>query len=184
MSRYDGKGDHKTGMKDLTFGGRYQVLPTVAAFLDVTFPTGKTKVSDDVFNFYFGGQFSKDFGAVALGTEAGLSISTEDDHGKKPPMSLSLNAELDPNVSPIVSPYFGVTFDILLNDEKTRGHKTAETSGDVGVAPYVGANVKINQTLSFDLCVTLGLGDDDYLTYKSTNDKMTTTLTASINAKF
>ncbi|SMG23031.1 hypothetical protein [Fibrobacter sp. UWB13] len=184
ISRYDGENDHKTGMENLTTGVRYQVAPMFAAFLDVTFPTGKDKISDDGFNFYFGGQFSKDFGAVGLGTEAGLSITTEGDDRKKGPMSLILNAELDPNVSQVVSPYFGITFDILLNDEKTRGKKSAETSGDVGVAPYVGANFKVNQLLSFDACVTFGLGDDDYLIYTSGNKKMTVTWEGSVNFSF
>ena len=170
ISRYDGKNDHKTGMENLTTGVRYQVAPMFAAFLDVTFPTGKEKVSDD--------------GFVGLGTEAGLSITTEGDDRKKGPMSLILNAELDPNVSQVVSPYFGITFDILLNDEKTRGKKSAETSGDVGVAPYVGANFKVNQLLSFDACVTFGLGDDDYLIYTSTNKKMTVTWEGSVNFSF
>jgi len=184
ISRYDGKNDKKTGMENLTTGLRYQVAPMFAAFLDVTFPTGKDKISDDGFNYYFGGQFSKDFGAVALGTEAGLSITTEGDNHIKPPMSLVLNAELDPNVSQVISPYVGITFDILLSDEKTRGHKSAETSGDFGIAPYIGANFKVNQLLSFDACVTFGLGDDDYLIYNSGNTKMTVTWEASVNFSF
>ena len=184
LSRYDGKSDKKTGMKNLTFGARYQIVPMVAAFLDVTFPTGKSKFSDDGFEFYFGGQFSKDFGAVALGTEAGLSITTEGDNHKKPPMSLTLNAELDPNVSEVVSPYFGVTMNIILNDEKYRGHKHVETSGDVGVSPYVGTGIKINQIFSLDFCVTLGLGDEDYLIYTSENDKIMVTLSAAFIASF
>lgn len=184
ISRYDGENDHKTGMENLTFGARYQIIPTVAAFLDVTFPTGKDKISDDGFGFYFGGQYSQDFGGVALGTEAGLSITTEGDDGKKPPMTLTLNAELDPNVSPVITPYFGVTLDIILSDEKYKGHKAVETSGDVGIAPYVGANFKVNPMLSFDACVTLGLGDDDYLIYTSGNTKMTVTIEGSVNVAF
>ena len=186
MSRYDGKSDKKTGMKNLTFGARYQIIPTVAAFLDVTFPTGKDKIiyPDDGFGFYFGGQYSQDFGAVALGTEAGISMATQGDDKVKGPMTLSLNAELDPNVSPVISPYFGVTMNIFLSDEKFDGHKSAEASGDIGVDPYVGANIKINQMFSFDLCVTLGLGDEDYLIYTSGNTKKTLTLEASFNATF
>ena len=186
MSRYDGKSDKKTGMKNLTFGARYQIIPTVAAFLDVTFPTGKDKIifPDDGFGFYFGGQYSQDFGAVALGTEAGLSMSTQGDDKVKGPMTLSLNAELDPNVSPVISPYFGVTMNIFLSDEKFDGHKSAEASSDIGVDPYVGANIKINQMFSFDLCATLGLGDEHYLIYTSGNTKKTLTLEASFNATF
>ena len=186
MSRYDGKSDKKTGMKNLTFGARYQIIPTVAAFLDVTFPTGKDKIiyPDDGFGFYFGGQYSQDFGAVALGTEAGLSMSTQGDDKVKGPMTLTLNAELDPNVSPVISPYFGVTMNIFLSDEKFDGHKSAEASGDIGVDLGGGRNIKNNQMFSFDLCVTLGLGDEDYLIYTSGNTKKTLTLEASFNATF
>jgi len=184
VSRYDGESDKNTGMENLTFGGRYQIIPTVAAFLDVTFPTGKDKISDDGFGFYFGGQYSQDFGSVSIGTEAGLSITTEGDDDKKPPMGLTLIAELDPKVSQVVSPYVGVTLNILLTDEKLKGHKHVETSGDVGVSPYVGANFRVNPLLSFDACVTFGLGDDDYLIYTSGNDKMTVTLTAAANFTF
>ena len=82
VTRWEGHDADKEGMKNLTFGGRYQIISTVAAFLDVTFPTGKDAINDDGFSFYFGGQYSKDFGAVALGSEVGLTVITEGSNHK------------------------------------------------------------------------------------------------------
>ena len=143
------------------------------------------KVHDgDNIDFYFGAQYSQDFGAVALGTEVGLSISTEGKDKRKPPMELSLNAELDPNVSPIISPYFGVFLKILLSDPKFDGHKESNTSGDVGVFPYLGATYKINETLSFDFNATFGLGKAYLRDTCDGNDKVSITLEAGIVANF
>ena len=87
---------------------------------------------------------------------------------------------MDPNVSPVISPYFGATLKVLLNDPKLDGHKAGDTSGDIGVFPYLGATFKINEMLSFDANATFGLGKD-YLRY---NDKVSITLEAGIIAKF
>ena len=184
VTRLDGKDADQERMMNLTFGARYQLIPTVAGFLDVTFPTGKKVHDGDNIDFYFGAQYSQDFGAVALGTEVGLSISTEGKDKHKPPMELSLNAELDPNVSPIISPYFGVFLKILLSDPKFDGHKESNTSGDVGVFPYLGATYKINETLSFDFNATFGLGKAYLRDTCDGNDKVSITLEAGIVANF
>ena len=184
VTRWDGNDVDQERMKNMTFGARYQIIPNVAGVLDVTVPTGKKAYDDDGVTFYFGGQYSQDFGAVGLGTELGLAITTEGDDKVKPPMELSLNAELDPNVSPVISPYFGATLKVLLNDPKLDGHKAGDTSGDIGVFPYLGATFKINEMLSFDANATFGLGKD-YLRYTcGGNDKVSITLEAGIIAKF
>ena len=182
ITRWDGNDSDQEGMKNLTFGGRYQIIPNVAAFLDATFPTGKDAINDDGFKFYFGGQYSKDFGVVNLGTEAGLAITTEGSDHKKPPMALKLSAELDPAVSPMVTPYVGAGLTIVLNDQELNGRKEIDTSGDVGFSPYLGANVKMNQMLSFDLSIAFTFGED-YLGHQG-NSKTPITLTASFNASF
>lgn len=184
VTRWDGNDVDKEGTKNLTFGGRYQVIPTVAVFLDITFPTGKDKINDDGFNFYFGGQFSQKLGTVDLGTEVGLSITTEGDDKYKPPMELKLGAELDFAISQAITPYVGLDLNILLNNPKSHGHQLGETSGDVGVFPYLGATFQMNQTLSLDVNATLGFGKD-YLAYTCEgNDKTSITLEAAIIANF
>ncbi|MBQ7079332.1 MAG: hypothetical protein IJM92_06645 [Fibrobacter sp.] len=184
ITRWDGKDTDNERMKNLTFGGRYQILPNVAAFLDVTFPTGKKHQDDDGFGFYFGGQYSQDFGSVALGTEIGLGLTTEGDDKYNGPMTLTLIAEIDPNVSPNVSPYVGLTLNILLNDPKSDGHKAGDTSGDVGISPYAGATVKMNNILSVDFSASVTFGKD-YLIYTCDgNDKLPVTLSAALITNF
>ena len=99
-------------------------------------------------------------------------------------MVLSLNAELDPNVSPVVTPYFGATMNIILTNPQANGHKDGETSGDVGISPYVGANIKINQMFSFDVSASFTLGDDYLAATCDDNTKTPITLSASFNASF
>ncbi len=184
VTRWDGNDVDQERMKNMTFGGRYQITPIFAAFLDVDFPTGKKQYDGDGFVFYFGGQYSQDFGSIALGTELGLSITTEGGDKIKPPMELRLAAELDPKVSETVSPYFGLSLKILLNDPKNNGHKADNTSGDIGIFPYAGATLKLNQTLSVDFNASLGLGKD-YLRYTcGGNDKTSITLEAALVTSF
>ncbi|MBO7512954.1 MAG: hypothetical protein J6T54_08300 [Fibrobacter sp.] len=185
MNRDDGKNDsHKTGVQNLSLGARYQVIPNVAAFIDFDFPTGKDAISDDGFKFYFGGQFSQKFGNLDIGTELGLSYTTEGKDKKTPPMELSLAAELDPLLFPNITPYIGIGVNIILNDPKYDGHDGVETSGKTGFFPYVGANFKITEMFSFDLSAKLGFGKD-YLSYTCEGNTNTpVTFEASLNFSF
>ena len=183
MTSWDGEDTNGDGMHNLTFGARYQIIPNVAAFLDVTFPTGKKRISDDGFGFNVGAQFSQNFGTVDFGSELGLVFNTEGDDKAKGPMQLHLNAEVDPIVSQTISPYIGLDINIALGDPKYDGHKNGDTSGDVGIFPYLGANFKINEMFSADLCAIFGFGKD-YLAHFYYNDKTPITLEASFNAKF
>ena len=183
FTKWDGEDTNGDGMKNLSFGARYQVIPTVAAFLDMTFPTGKDEINDDGFGFYFGGQYSQKFGNLDFGSELGLGFNTEGDDKFKGPMQLTIAAELDPIVSPIISPYVGASFKIALGDPKYDGHKNGDTSGDVGFFPYVGANFKITDMFSADLCALFGFGKD-YLLHFYGNKKTPITLEASFNASF
>ena len=175
---YDGHDTNGDGMKNLTFGGRYQIMPNVAAFLDLTFPTGKKAINDDGIGFNVGVQYSQNFGSIDFGSELGLMFNTEGDDKYKSPMELHLNAEVDPIVSQTISPYIGLDLNIVLGDPKVDGHKAGDTSGNVGVFPYLGANFKINEMFSADLCVIFGFGED-YV-----GDKTPITLEASFNASF
>lgn len=183
FTRWDGEDTNGDGMKNLTFGARYQIIPTIAAFLDMTFPTGKDEINDDGFGFYFGGQYTQKFGNLDFGSEIGLGFNTEGDDKNKGPMQLTLAAELDPIVSPIISPYVGANLKIALGDPKHDGHKSGDTSGDVGVFPYVGANFKITDMFSADLSATFGFGED-YLLHFYGNKKTPITLEASFNVTF
>ena len=179
MTSWDGHDTNGDGMKNLTFGGRYQITPNVAGFLDLTFPTGKKEINDDGFGFNVGAQFSKNFGSVDFGSELGLMFNTEGDDKYKSPMQLHLNAEVDPIVSQTISPYIGLDLYIVVSDPKVDGHKAGDTSGNVGVYPYLGANFKITDMFSADLCAIFGFGSKEYV-----GDKTPITLEASFNASF
>jgi len=185
MNRYDGKNDsEKTGVQNLSFGARYQVIPNVAAFIDFEFPTGKDKISDDGFQFYFGGQFSQRFANLDIGTELGISYTTEGKDKVTPPMQLTVAAELDPLLFQNITPYIGAYFKIILNDPKYADHEGVETSGKTGFFPYVGANFKLTEMFSFDLSAKLGFGKD-YLSYTCDgNNNTPATFEASFNVKF
>ena len=183
MTSWDGHDTNGDGMKNLTFGGRYQITPNVAGFLDLTFPTGKKAINDDGLGFNVGAQFSKNFGSIDFGSELGLMFNTEGDDKYKSPMQLHINAEVDPIVSQTVSPYIGADFYIALGDPKIDGHKSGNTSGDIGIFPYIGATYAINNILSLDLNVSLGFGKD-YLAHFYGNDKIPVTLEATIAASF
>ena len=180
---WDGHDTEGDGMHNLTFGGRYQIAPNFAAFLDLTFPTGKDRISDDGFGFYLGGQYSQKFGTLDFGSEIGLGFNTEGDDKFKGPLQLTLIGELDPEVSQVVSPYVGVILKIALGDPKYDGHKSGDTSGDVGVFPYVGATFAINNMFSFDVSATFGFGED-YLLHFYGNDKVPITIEAAFAASF
>ena len=184
VSRWDSKDAKKNGIKNVTFGARYQIIPITAVFLDITFPTGKKEIADDGFSFYFGGQYSSNFGVLEIGTELGLSYTTEGKDKVTPPMQLTLAAELDPKLFASITPYIGASVKIILNDPKYKDHEKVETSGKTGFFPYVGANFKLTQMFSFDLSATLGFGND-YLTYTCDgNNKTPVTFELSFNATF
>ena len=134
--------------------------------------------SSDGIGFNAGVQYSQNFGSIDFGSELGLMFNTEGDDKYKSPMELHLNAEVDPIVSQTISPYIGLDLNIVLGDPKVDGHKAGDTSGNVGVFPYLGANFKINEMFSADLCVIFGFGED-YV-----GDKTPITLEASFNASF
>lgn len=178
MTSWDGEDTNGDGMKNLTFGGRYQITPNVAGFLDLTFPTGKKAINSDGLTFNLGAQFSKNFGSIDFGSELGFIFQTEGSDKAKAGPELHLNAEIDPIVSQTISPYFGLDLYIVVGDPKYDGHKTGDTSGNVGIFPYLGANFKITDMFSADLCAIFGFGED-YV-----GPKTPITLETSFNVSF
>ena len=168
MNHWDGNDTKATGMLNMITGLRYQVAPIATVFLDLEFPTGKEAINPDGLKFYFGGQYSADFGAASLGTELGLAIRTEGKDKVKDPLELTLGAELDPSISQTIFPYVGLNLNIMLGDPKFDGHKNGDTSGDVGIFPYMGATFQITPMFTIDFNVTLGFGKD-YLAYNFLN---------------
>ena len=154
-----------TGAQNLSAGVRFQALPNVALFVDMTAPTGKESISSQVFEFFLGGQYSAKFGPLELGTELGLVYLTENDEKnwaeKQGPMQIAVAFELNYSVIPIVLPYIGGMVNVVLtNPEFRSGAVGPETQGLVGFFPYLGADFIISDLFSVDLKTIFSIGDD------------------------
>lgn len=161
---WDGE-DGADGLENLTFMARYQFMPIMNAFLDVEFPIGEEELVDDGFGFHFGVQYSQGFGMVTLGSEAGLTITTEGDDEVSGPWDLNVGVEGDFNVNEMFTPYVGIDVDMWLGETTHDGDEVPDNfdeSGTLGLMPYVGVGIAINPMFSVDLCASFGLGDDYY----------------------
>ncbi|ACX75552.1 hypothetical protein Fisuc_1963 [Fibrobacter succinogenes subsp. succinogenes S85] len=154
-----------TGAQNLSAGVRFQALPNVALFAEMTAPTGKESISSQVFELFLGGQYSTKFGPLELGTELGLVYLTENDEKnwaeKQGPMQIAVAFELNYSVIPIVLPYIGGMVNVVLtNPEFRSGAVGPETQGLVGFFPYLGAGFIISDLFSVDLKTIFSIGDD------------------------
>jgi len=149
------------GIGNLTAMARYQFLPNINGFLDVTFPVGnETFVGPDgEFCFHFGGQFSRQFGMVNLGSELGLSLETYGEDEETPPWKLNAVVETDFVLGGKMTPFvrLGFVMDLGRFTEKSGWHSESFT-GYFKLFPDVGANVDLNRnfTLSAEFGVEKG----------------------------
>ena len=162
---YDGN-DGPDGIDNLPIMLRYQFMPILNAFVDVSLPIGDEEVIGwgDGLGVYFGVQFSQNFGIVNFGSELGLQIRTEGDDEVSPPYNLHIGLEGDFAVSQMFVPYVGVDFDMWLGEFTHDGDSApgADDSGTLGIAPYLGINIAINPMFYVDLSARFGIGEDYY----------------------
>ena len=120
------------GIRDVTIGGRFQISPVAAAFLDVHLPIGRTKSDgayttppgNDELAIYLGAQFSmaiKEAPGLSFGTEAGLDWGFEHDaYGHKDyerGLELHMAGELDYTIDKSgVTPYVGLKFKLRITE--------------------------------------------------------------------
>ncbi|SHL40969.1 hypothetical protein [Fibrobacter sp. UWEL] len=157
---YDGKGNFHSfadGIGNLTAMARYQFLPNINGFLDVTFPVGNESLvgSDGEFKFHFGGQYSQKFGMVDFGSELGLQLETYGEDEVTPPRKLNAAVETDFVLGGMFTPF--VRLDFVMN----LGRYTAESgrhsgsyTGYFNLIPDVGVNVNLTQ--NFTLAAEFG----------------------------
>lgn len=179
-SDFDGNDLEADGLGNIPLMVRYQFMPTMNAFLDVTLPIGADEVvgDDGEIGFHAGVQFSQNFGMIDLGTEAGLALETAGDDKTTPPWKLNIGAEAGFALGGPVSPYVGLDLVMELGKYTYDGDNVGEGhSGDLGIFPYVGVGYSINQMISLDASVSLGLGNEHLV-----DDDMD--LTIDVNAKF
>lgn len=161
FTHYDGKDAKADGVANLPILVRYQILPIVSAFLDVTLPIGDDSFNGDATQFHFGAQYSSTFGIVSLGTELGLQLETKGDDKTTPPWILNVGAEGDFVLGPVTA-YVGADVLVELGKNTYDGDNVGDShTGDLAIFPYVGANYALNQALSFDVAAIFGFGNKD-----------------------
>lgn len=142
----DGCENGGDGLRDLTIGGRYQIDPMVAIFLDLNLPIGGDEVTSDEIAFYVGGQFSmpiKDAPGLKFGTEAGLDWGFEHDNYERG-LDLHLGGEIAytvPNVG--ITPFFGLQIKYRITEstwEEGDHEVGADDDGDKQVNLWLGAD--------------------------------------------
>lgn len=158
----DGSYQTWNGARDLQTMFRYQFLPFMNAFLDITIPTASTNLyyPDYAFAFHFGAQFFKKFGLVNLGSEFGLYVETEGEDKVMPPQRLNLDAEADFEISQVFIPYAGFELGMLIGKHIREGHHVGDNfTGEFGIAPFAGFKITFNDYVSLDLHGKIQLGE-------------------------
>lgn len=155
--------DGSDGVFNLPIMARYQFMPIMNAFLDLELPIGEEEFNRDGFGFHFGVQYSQTFGIVALGTEAGLQMETPGDDKWTSPWNLNLGAEGDFAVNNMLTPYIGLDLNIFIGKSSYDGKSQGENrTGDLGVEPYLGMAITLNQMLALDFSGRFKFGEDYY----------------------
>ncbi|PWJ64076.1 MULTISPECIES: outer membrane beta-barrel protein [unclassified Fibrobacter] len=164
-SDFDGNDLKQDGLGNIPLMVRYQFMPVMNAFVDVNLPVGDDSYNEEgAWGFHAGVQYSQGFGMVTLGTEAGLTITTEGDDEVSPPWNLNVGAEADFTIGGPVTPYVGADLNVLLGEYTHDGDEIpgSDESGTLGLWIYVGAGYAINEQIGLDLSFGFGLGEDYY----------------------
>ncbi len=162
------------GLRDLTIGARYQILPIVSAFVDVNLPIGSddydgpgtTRPTSDEVAIYLGGQFAQSLAeGLMLGAEAGFDWGFEHDNYERG-LEIHMGAEVDYTIKNIgLTPYIGLQFKLQLTEdtrEDDAGHEWgADDSGDTQINLWLGASYAINQMISVKAQLNIRSGDMD-----------------------
>lgn len=181
FTSWDGEDMKQDGLADLQLMLRYQFMPIMNAFLDVSIPTCNEDLcgEDGPFGFHFGVQFSQKFGMVDFGSELGLALETKGDDKTTPPWDMNLGLEADFAVSEMVVPYVGIDINMLLGKYTVDGENMGDShTGDMGFAPYLGLTFNINPMFYAGAQAQFCFGDDYY------GEEMLTILTAKVGVNF
>ena len=184
---YDGnKENNANGVEDLETMLRYQFIPNMNAFLDVTVPTANAEqfYPDYPFAFHFGVQYSEKFGIVNFGSELGYKIETRGEDKVSPPNELNAGLEADFEISQVVTPYVGLNLYMLVGKYTYEGENEGKSyTGKLGINPYAGLNIAFNDIVSLDIHGMILTGKD-YLEAICYNDKAIITVGTALSANF
>ena len=188
FSDWDGNDLKQDGIDNLPLMVRYQFMPAMNAFLDVTLPIGNEDLvgKDKPFVFHFGAQYSQKMGMVNLGAELGLQLETEGDDKTTPPWTLNIGAEGDFAINQMFTPYVGIDLYMLMGKFTYDGESEGDSfTGDLLFHPYLGINIAFNQMISLDISAAFLFGNSDAMRIKCGGNKETsTTLDAHVNINF
>ncbi|WP_295678392.1 transporter [uncultured Fibrobacter sp.] len=156
--------DGPDGIYNLPIMVRYQFMPIMNAFLDVSLPIGEESIGQsDGFGFHFGAQFSQKFGILNFGSELGLLMETRGDDKTTPPWTLNLGVEGDFEVTQLLTPYIGIDLLMYLGKKTIDGDNVGENrTGDLSVAPYLGIVFTFSKMFSLDFSGKFQFGEDFY----------------------
>lgn len=153
------------GLRDLTIGARYEVVPMVTAFLDARLPIGGKEVTSDEFALYAGAQFSMPIPnapGFSFGTEAGIDWGFEHD-GYERGLEIHMAGEgkyAIPNT--IVTPYLGLQLKFQLTETTyDDGDKGYDDAGDSQINIWLGCGFALMPELSLDARLIVRSGDMD-----------------------
>ncbi|MCK9183210.1 MAG: transporter [Fibrobacteraceae bacterium] len=155
-----GCADGGDGLRDLTFGLRYQIVPIFNVFLDANLPIGSDEVTNNEFSLYFGGQFSQKISPIfVLGTEGGFLWGFEHDKYERG-LVLEIGAEGDfPIPSTGFTPFVGLKLLYQLTESSSDGHDVGG-DGDNDIQVSLGAKYDIDTQMAVDGKLILRSGDD------------------------
>ena len=187
FTHWDGEDvEDANGLADIPLMVRYQFMPNMNAFLDISWPTCNEDLcgEDGPVGFHFGAQYSQNFGMVNFGSELGLAIETKGDDKTTPPWELNLGVEGDFAINPMLTPYVGLDLAMLLGKYTYDGENMGDShTGDLGIGPYLGLGIAFNPMITLDLCAQFILGKD-YLKVTTQSDEMVTALGATLFINF
>lgn len=141
----------ENGGDGLRIGGRYQIDPMVALFLDLNLPIGGDEVTSDEIALYMGGQFSMqvpEAPGLKFGTEAGLFWGFEHDNNERG-LEIHLAGEVGYTIPDAgITPFVGLQLKYRMTestweevDENGKKHeKGANDDGDKQVILWLGAD--------------------------------------------
>jgi hypothetical protein len=176
-----------------TLGARYQIIPVLAFGVDVGFP-----LPSRVWTFYPSIQFSMEFGSIALGSNVGLAIYTEDpDYEDYDPtagyisgkysksMNLDAGIEIDCNIGKSTI-WVGFDIETAIGESKLKIEgvpevktKAKDEERALALIPSVGYIANVSDNLSLGTSAAFGFGGKD-----AGNDPFTTTVAVDATVKF
>jgi len=167
---YDAEMD---GVGNIGFSTRYQFIPFMNAFFDVSLPVGdKSYNEDDDWNFDVGLQYSTQFNALLnFGSQLGFNFATKGEN-EEAPISMKTAVELDFKIIPEeFTAYVGLDFDLFLGRFTDHGYQYSHDGGGVYLGPYAGVTYNFEQldmlsvdaSLRFGKCINMHDYPDNFL---------------------